>query len=81
MSRAIDAGHYFQTTDSLATTERKAAKSKNKHGDPIKLPSKVLAIHPAAQDRVFVAEAAGEVKLVILEVCKEVCPTREPSHN
>lgn len=72
MSRSNDPGHYFQTTDAIATSERKAAKSKNKHGDPIKLPSKLLdAISdPQNEKFIYVAEAAGEVKRVDLEVCK-----------
>lgn len=74
MSRSNDAGHFFQTTDALATTERKAAKAKNKHGDPIQLPSKVLAVHPTDDASVFVAEAAGEIKRVVLDVCKSIMP-------
>jgi hypothetical protein len=72
MSRSNDAGHYFQTSDSLATTERKAAKSTNKRGDPIILPSKILAAIPdlTSDEAVYVAEAAGDVKRVVLEVCK-----------
>lgn len=69
-----DPGNYFQTTDSIATTERKAAKSKNKHGNPVKLPSKILAIETDPNDNasVLVAEAAGEIKRVIVEVCKKL---------
>ncbi|RMX96690.1 hypothetical protein D0867_13045 [Hortaea werneckii] len=64
MSKSADAGHFFQTTDALATSERKAAKAKNKHGDPVKLPSKLLAVHVAHvnNEAVYVAEAAGDVK-------------------
>ena len=71
MSISNDAGHYFQTSDSLATTERKVKKAKNKHGSPIKLPSKILAAipDPFSNDAVYVAEAAGDVKLVNVEVC------------
>ncbi|KAK5120105.1 hypothetical protein LTR85_006586 [Meristemomyces frigidus] len=67
MSKSSDAGHFFQTTDALATTERKAAKAKNKHGNPIELPSKVLAVLAIDDGSVYVAEAAGEVKRVVLE--------------
>lgn len=72
MSRSNDPGHYFQTSASLATNERKAAKAKNKLGKPIKLPSKILAVHqdPSDERAVFVAEAAGEIKRVVLEVCE-----------
>ena len=75
MSIADDPGNYFQTTDSLATSERKAAKAKNKEGNPITLPSKILAAQlvPRSLDgdgaeALYVAEAAGDVKRVRLEV-------------
>ncbi|KAF2206185.1 hypothetical protein CERZMDRAFT_115876 [Cercospora zeae-maydis SCOH1-5] len=69
MSRSNDPGHYFQTTEAIATSERKAAKSNNKHGHPIKLPSKILAAiaDPFHENAIHVAEAAGEVKRVDLE--------------
>ncbi|KAF2168139.1 hypothetical protein M409DRAFT_65649 [Zasmidium cellare ATCC 36951] len=70
MSRSNDAGHFFQTSEALATTERKAAKSKNKHGNPIKLPSKILAVCDDRQGGVYTAEAAGEVKRVALDTGK-----------
>ena len=77
MSRSNDAGHFFQTSDALATTERKAAKARNKHGNPINLPSKILAaIIAPLGDSIYVAEAAGEVKRVLLEVCKKTSPSR-----
>jgi hypothetical protein len=68
-----DPGNYFQTSDSLATNERKAAKAKNQQGYLIKLSSKILAViaDPKDQRIVYVAEAAGEVKRVDLEVCKK----------
>jgi hypothetical protein len=70
MSRSDDAGHYFQTSTSLETTERRAGKAKNKLGKPIKFASKLLAIHndPFDERAVYVAEAAGELKRVVLEV-------------
>lgn len=68
MSRSNDAGHFFQTSEALATTERKQAKSKNKHGDPIKLPSKILAVCDDQQGGVYAAEAAGQVKRIALDV-------------
>lgn len=72
MSRSDDPGHYFQTSDAIATNERKAAKAKNKRGDPIKLPSKILAVQAdqSHDGLLYVAEAAGEVKSVNLDVCK-----------
>lgn len=70
MSISNDAGHFFQTSDSIATTERKAAKSKNKHGNPLKLKSKILALYPDRDSAVYVAEAAGDVRRIVVEVCK-----------
>lgn len=70
MSRSNDPGHYFQTTSALEETARKAAKSNNTHGSPIKLQSKILAICADPQDanQVYVAEAAGNVKRINIEV-------------
>ncbi|KAF1835202.1 WD domain-containing protein [Decorospora gaudefroyi] len=72
MSRSNDPGHYFQTTSSLEETARKAAKSKNTKGSPIRLPSKILAIiaDPQDEDQVYVAEAAGSVKRINIETSK-----------
>nr|POF17680.1 putative wd repeat-containing protein [Quercus suber] len=69
MSRSNDAGHFFQTTSALEATTRKAAKSKNTRGDPVKLGAKLLAVHPdpAHEGAFYVAEATGEVKRVVLE--------------
>lgn len=76
MSRSNEADLYFQTSDSIATQGRKSAKSKNKHGNPITLPSKILAVHidESNDGAIIVAEAAGEVKRVTLEVCKNIVP-------
>lgn len=81
MSRSNDAGHFFQTTYALETTTRKTAKSKNTHGSPIKLPSKLLAIHPDPQHEgaVYIAEAAGEIKRVVLEVGEQRSSIRRNS--
>jgi hypothetical protein len=58
----------------LDETARKSRKAKNKFGNPIKLPSKILAIAADPHDAgaVYVAEAAGTVKKIALEVCKMV---------
>ncbi|KAL9116467.1 MAG: hypothetical protein Q9187_007008 [Circinaria calcarea] len=70
MSQSTDPDHFFQTTDSITTARRKAAKSKNNHGNPIRLPSKILALipDPTSPNHVYVAEAAGTVRRVSLEV-------------
>ncbi|RYN38094.1 hypothetical protein AA0114_g11471 [Alternaria tenuissima] len=72
MSRSNDPGRYFQTTSSLEETARKAAKSKNTKGTPIKLPSKILAAIADPQDDncIYVAEAAGNVKRINIETSK-----------
>lgn len=67
------------TNDSSALNEtaRKATKSKNTRGRPIKLPSKILAVVPDTQheDHIYVAEAAGNIKRVNLEV-GQTCSVR-----
>ncbi|KAI4910386.1 hypothetical protein J4E90_007821 [Alternaria incomplexa] len=72
MSRSNDPGHYFQTTSSLEETARKAAKSKNTKGNPLKLPSKILALtaDPHDGNHIYVAEAAGNVKRINIETNK-----------
>ncbi|EON61710.1 hypothetical protein W97_00926 [Coniosporium apollinis CBS 100218] len=69
MSRSTDPGHFFQTTASLSEITRKAQKSTNTHGSPIRLPSKILSIGADPDDagRVYVAEAAGTARRVVLE--------------
>ncbi|MCJ1319343.1 hypothetical protein MMC15_004679 [Xylographa vitiligo] len=69
MSQTTDPDRFFQTTDSIVETARKAKKSTNKHGSPIQLPSKILAIiaDPAASNRVYIAEAAGTARRVELD--------------
>ena len=69
-----NAGHFFQTSDSLVSGQRKAAKAQNKLGRPIKLSSKLLAVtaDPFDERAIYVAEAAGEVRRVVLEVSCEI---------
>ncbi|KAI9727022.1 MAG: hypothetical protein M1834_008548 [Cirrosporium novae-zelandiae] len=64
MSQSTDPGHFFQTTSSLETANRKKAKSGNKNGDPIKLRSKILALLPDPLDSqsVYVAESVGDIE-------------------
>ncbi|KAB2579668.1 putative WD repeat-containing protein [Lasiodiplodia theobromae] len=70
MSRSNDPGHFFQTSSALSEEARKAEKSKNKLGDPIKLTSKLLAVtaDPLDDNGIYVAEAAGNVRRIALEV-------------
>lgn len=55
---------------SLEESNRKAAKSRNTNGNPIKLQSKILAVaaDPVNSGSIYVAESAGTVRRVILEV-------------
>lgn len=64
---------------SLEETARKTAKSKNTSGQPLKLPSKLLAITPDPTDdnQVYIAEAAGTVKRVNIEVGQIPAPLVE----
>lgn len=72
MSRSADPGRFFQTSTALSESARKAEKAKNELGAPIKLPSKLLAVaaDPLDDDEdaaVYVAEAAGCAKRIVLE--------------
>ncbi|KAJ4289556.1 hypothetical protein N0V90_010885 [Kalmusia sp. IMI 367209] len=76
MSRSTDPGHFFQTEfvptflSSLSETARKTSKSKNNKGNPVKLPSKILAVAADPHDHalIYVAEAAGTIKKLNPEV-------------
>lgn len=63
-------------SSALEETARKATKSKNTKGDPIKLPSKLLAAIADPQDgsQIYVAEAAGTVKRIHIEVGQTSVP-------
>lgn len=55
-----------------ASRQRKAAKASNKNGDPVIMKSKILAAVPdpaAPLTSVFIAESAGAVRRINLEVC------------
>src|SRR5438034_5225327 len=55
---------------SLASAARKKAKSTNTYGNPIKFSSKLLAVlaDPTHPHRVYIAESAGNARLVDLDV-------------
>lgn len=63
---------------SLDDQQRKDAKSQNSNGNPIRLQSKILAIHPDPKNSnsIYVATSSGVVRRVVLEVCDPVLPTR-----
>lgn len=61
---------------SISESSRKANKAQNTSGDPIRLPSKILAVIADPHDpgnRVYVAESAGVIRRVILDVCVCLC--------
>jgi len=57
-------------SDSLETSARKLAKSKNKKGTPISLGAKALAVvaDPYNSQIVYVADAAGRVRQINVQV-------------
>jgi WD40 repeat protein len=65
----------------LDEINRKSRKSYNTFGNPIKLPSKILAVapDPSSHGAVYVAESAGTVKRVALELAKVTNTYRGPS--
>jgi hypothetical protein len=76
-----------RSSSSLNEITRKGAKSKNNQGSPIKLTSKILAVVADPQDdaHIYVAEAAGNVKRINIEVGQTsfTCPlatSRSPSY-
>lgn len=70
MSRSDDPGHFFQSDASDATRARRAAKSSNKHGNPIVLQSKILGAiqDPFSAECIYIAESAGCVRKVNVRV-------------
>ena len=64
-----------------AQRERRAAKADNKNGNPIALKSKLLAAirDPASPSSIFVAESAGSVRRLDVDVGQELrdCDLRE----
>ena len=60
----------LHSSDSIATTQRKALKSRNNHGNPIRVGSKILALiaDPISVSHVYIAEATGVAKKIGLEV-------------
>jgi WD40 repeat protein len=65
----------------LDEINRKSRKSYNTFGNPIKLPSKILAVasDPSSHGTVYVAESAGTLKRVALELAKVTNTYRGPA--
>ena len=68
MSVSSRPDHFFQTDSSLDELNRKSQKSYNTAGDPIKLPSKILAVvqDPDDNSAIYIAEGAATVKRINL---------------
>ena len=62
---------------SIEDNDRKIAKSKNENGNPIRLQSKILAVvaDPFSTNSVYIAESAGLIRKVGLEVGMQICWT------
>ena len=63
--------NFFNSRNSLAETQRKLLKSKNAYGDPIRLTSKTLAViadQVGEYDTIYIAESAGIVRRIVLDV-------------
>jgi hypothetical protein len=75
MSVSNDPGHFFTTTASLETQEKRRLKASNKNGNPLILPSKKImafCIDPSDSgkhlQRLFTGESGGLARRVNLEV-------------
>ncbi|KAL8776051.1 MAG: hypothetical protein Q9194_003409 [Teloschistes cf. exilis] len=82
MEKDEKSGTAVPGSHSLAETERKSLKSTNKNGNPIRLPSKILAVvaDPSnPYDAVFIAESVGSVRRVTLEVGEKDTIFRGPT--
>ncbi|KAK7417780.1 hypothetical protein QQZ08_011525 [Neonectria magnoliae] len=79
--QSSDRDHFFQTDASQAQQQRKAAKAGNKNGDPVVMKSKILAAIPdpaSPLTSVFIAESAGFVRRVSLELAQPKATYRGP---
>lgn len=61
-------------SSSLAETSRKARKAPNTHGNPIRIPSKILAViaDPTSNGALYLAESAGTARRVVLDVGEDI---------
>ncbi|KAL8908480.1 MAG: hypothetical protein Q9207_000786 [Kuettlingeria erythrocarpa] len=73
MSASNDPDHFFQTTDSLAESQRKSLKSTNRKGNPVRLRSKILAVTAdpnCPRNAIFVATSGGDVIRVVVDLLR-----------
>ncbi|KAJ6145474.1 hypothetical protein N7470_009369 [Penicillium chermesinum] len=73
MTTTANRDNFFQTSAALDDQERKDAKSQNTNGSPIRLKSKILAIHPdpANPGSIYVAQSTGIVRRIVLELMSQ----------
>ncbi|KAK2791870.1 hypothetical protein FQN52_004311 [Onygenales sp. PD_12] len=81
MAQSSHRDDFFQTTTSIEESRRKAEKASNTNGNPIRLQSKLLAIaaDPFTSASVYVAESAGLLRKVVLEVGKTAAIYKGPT--
>jgi hypothetical protein len=78
MSVSTDPAHFFTTTASLETQQKRRLKASNKNGNPLILPSKILTFCLDPLDahkplpRLFTGESGGLARRVNLEVLSPV---------
>ncbi|RBR03697.1 uncharacterized protein FIESC28_11720 [Fusarium coffeatum] len=79
--QSADHDHFFETDAVQAQRQRKAAKAGNKNGEPIAMKSKILAVVPdpaSPLTSVFIAESAGAVRRINLEISEPKTTYRGP---
>ncbi|KAI1007895.1 hypothetical protein K3495_g338 [Podosphaera aphanis] len=81
MSRSNDPDRFFQTDASEETRARRAAKSTNKYGNPLKLQSKILSVipDPFSSDLIYIAESAGCIRKINIETREHHVVYRGPT--
>ncbi|KAJ5091707.1 hypothetical protein NUU61_006577 [Penicillium alfredii] len=69
MATSSNRDHFFQTSTALDEQHRKDAKAQNSNGNPIKLPSKILAARadPWNPGSIYIAQSSGTVRRIVLE--------------
>ncbi|PHH62751.1 hypothetical protein CDD81_6739 [Ophiocordyceps australis] len=80
--QSSDSNHFFQSDAALAQRQRKADKASNKHGKPLRLKSKILAVIAGPTwdvPSIFMAESAGCVRR--LQVSGHEGQTLQPAES
>lgn len=89
MSRSTDPEHFFQSHSSDLERLRRKNKSKNEHGNPMRLGSKILAViaDPLDIGAVYIAQSDGRAARIELHVGEDTLlyipqfiPSSSPNH-